>query len=323
MIESLARIARRRFLTAALVVATLAVAALGAGPLSLIAAGPAEAFSQEELSALGGKWSIDVATAKTLIGEGAVVLDARGQDLKDAAPLANAVSVEWPYFTKEDKAQKGQLLDDDAELGKRIQALGISTDVPVVVVADSVKGWGEDGRIVWTLRTLGHPDAFFVDGGVAALVAAGDPGIKAPAGAGTFTVKRVAAFEIKKEELRTLIGASNVVVLDTREPREYAGETPYGETRGGHVPGAKHIFYKDLQDADGKLLPASAIKEKLAALGVDENTEVVSYCTGGIRSGFVTAVLNDIGLKARNYAGSMWDWSSADAASYPLEKTAN
>jgi thiosulfate/3-mercaptopyruvate sulfurtransferase len=264
------------------------------------------------------KWVIPVAEAKQLISGGAVVLDVRGKALKEEAPLANAVSVEWPYFTKDDKAQKGQLLDDDAELTKRIQALGVSADVPVVVVADSVKGWGEDGRIVWTLRTLGHPSAFFVDGGIAALTKDGDPGIKPVAGNGSFEVKRMADYEVKKEELRQFLGSTNVVILDTREPREYAGETPYGESRGGHVPGAKHVFYKDFLDANGDVLPPDQIRAKLAALGASPDAEVISYCTGGIRSGFVTAVLNNAGIKAKNYAGSMWDWSSADATEYPL-----
>ena len=299
---------RRAFLALAAVVGVLAATPFTAVP-------PAAAETP--------KWVIPVAEAKQLISGGAIVLDVRGKALKEEAPLANAVSVEWPYFTKDDKAQKGQLLDDDAELTKRIQALGISADVPVVVVADSVKGWGEDGRIVWTLRTLGHPSAFFVDGGIAALIKDGDPGIKPVAGNGSFEVKRLADYEVKKEELRQLLGSTNVVILDTREPREYAGETPYGESRGGHVPGAKHVFYKDFLDANGDVLPPDQIRAKLAALGASPDAEVISYCTGGIRSGFVTAVLNNAGIKAKNYAGSMWDWSSADATEYPLVTGAN
>jgi thiosulfate/3-mercaptopyruvate sulfurtransferase len=298
---------RRGFLALAALVGVLVATPFGAAPHAETAQ----------------KWVIPVSEAKALISTGAVVLDVRGKALKEEAPLANAVSVEWPYFTKDDKAQKGQLLDDDAELTKRIQALGISADVPVVVVADSVKGWGEDGRIVWTLRTLGHPSAFFVDGGIVALTKDGDPGIKPVAGNGSFEVKRLADFEIKKEELRQRIGDASVVILDTREPREYAGETPYGESRGGHVPGAKHVFYKDFLDANGDVLPPDQIRQKLVALGASPDAEVVSYCTGGIRSGFVTAVLNNAGIKARNYAGSMWDWSSADATEYPLVKSTN
>ena len=85
------------------------------------------------------------------------------------------------------------------------------------------------------------------------------------------------------------------------------GQTPYGESRGGHVPGAKHLFYKALVSSDGKVLPRDQIHRKLTEIGVKENDEVVSYCTGGVRAGFVTVLLNDAGIAARNYAGSMWE----------------
>jgi thiosulfate/3-mercaptopyruvate sulfurtransferase len=264
------------------------------------------------------QWVIEADEARALLASGALLLDTRGQDLKDAQPLAGAVPVIWQDFTNPDLPNKGQLLADDAVLTEKLRALGVSADVPVIAVADSVKGWGEDGRIVWTLRTLGHEQAFLVNGGVAALLAGGDLAVTPVATPGDFTVARTDAYEVTKEELVTLIDQPDVVIHDTREPREYAGETPYGETRGGHVPGAKHIFYKDLVGADGKILEGDSLKARLADLGVGAETQVVSYCTGGIRSGFVTAVLNDAGVKARNYAGSMWEWSAADPATYPL-----
>ena len=63
------------------------------------------------------------------------------------------------------------------------------------------------------------------------------------------------AFKIIRDELRNSLGPPGIALLDVREPREYAGETPYGESRGGHVPGAKHLFYKALLESDGKVLP--------------------------------------------------------------------
>ncbi len=264
------------------------------------------------------QWLIEADEARALLASGALLLDTRGQDLKDAQPLPGSVPVVWQDFTNPDLPNKGQLLADDAVLTEKLRALGVSTAVPVIAVADTAQGWGEDGRIVWTLRTLGHDQTYLVNGGIAALLAGGDLAVSPVATPGDFTVARNEAYEVKKEELVTLIDKPDVVILDTREPREYAGETPYGETRGGHVPGAKHIFYKDLVGADGKVLSGDALKARLADLGVGEGTQVVSYCTGGIRSGFVTAVLNNAGVKARNYAGSMWEWSASDPATYPL-----
>ena len=264
------------------------------------------------------QWVIEADEARALLGSGALLLDTRGQDLKDAQPLPGSVPVVWQDFTNPDLPNKGQLLADDAVLTEKLRALGVSTAVPVIAVADSAKGWGEDGRIVWTLRTLGHEQAYLVNGGIAALLSGGDLAVAPVATPGDFIVARNAAYEVTKEELVTLIDRPDVVILDTRGPREYAGETPYGETRGGHVPGAKHIFYKDLVGADGKVLAGDALRARLTELGVGAETQVVSYCTGGIRSGFVTAVLNDAGVKARNYAGSMWEWSASDPATYPL-----
>lgn len=299
---------RRAFMTLAF--------SIGIGLIAV--ASPMQVNAEAAPSDLASRWVVDVPTAVSLIESGAVVLDTRDPSLKKSQPLANAQQVIWQDFTNEDAATKGLLLSDDAALTRKLQDLGISGSVPVLAVADSINGRGEDGRLVWTLRTLGHGNAYLVDGGVTALVANGAPAIKEVTGPGDFVVERTSEYEITKEELRAKLGSNEVVILDTREPREYAGSTPYGESRGGHVPGAKHIFFKDLIGEDGHILADDQLKEKLASLGVSEDTEVVSYCTGGIRSGFVTAVLNDAGLKARNYAGSMWEWSAQPAEEYPL-----
>jgi len=274
-------------------------------------------FARAETPA-ASDWVIDAAQARALLAEGALLLDTRGQDLRDALPVAGATAVAWQDFSNADLPNKGQLLEDDAVLTEKLRALGVSAGTPVIAIADTANGWGEDGRVVWTLRTLGHENSYLVDGGVTALLAGGDLAVTPAAVPGDFIVARTAAYEIKKEELVTLIDNPDVVIIDTREPREYAGETPYGESRGGHIPGARHVFFKDLVGADGKIVEGEVLKARLADLGIGENTEVVSYCTGGIRSGFVTAVLSSAGVKARNYAGSMWEWSAQDNASYPL-----
>jgi len=153
------------------------------------------------------KWVVDVAIARALVAGGAIVLDARRPDLKGARPLSNAVSVAWQDFTNEDATTRGRLLGDDALLTKRLQALGISKGVAVLVLADAKMGGGEDGRLAWTLRTLGHPSVFVVDGGIDALARGGLPAIKPPPTSGDFVVSRDRRFEIMKEELRASLGS--------------------------------------------------------------------------------------------------------------------
>jgi thiosulfate/3-mercaptopyruvate sulfurtransferase len=263
-------------------------------------------------------WVVSPAEARTMISAGALVLDARAERLRWWSPVAGAVPVPWRRFTEPDAPRQGRLLADDAELSRRLQALGVRLAVPVVVLGDPLRGWAEDGRIVWMLRALGHRQAVVVDGGLPALAAVGLPEIAAPAGPGDFVVARRPELEITREELRDRLGGTDLVVLDAREPREYAGQSPYGESRGGHLPGARSLPHRSLLSEDGTLLPADELRARLAALGIGPGTEVVAYCTGGVRSGWVTAVLNDLGIPARNYAGSMLEWAAGDPESYPL-----
>jgi hypothetical protein len=68
------------------------------------------------------------------------------------------VAVDWRQFSRREAAMRGCLLASDDALATQLQAIGVSQRTPVVVVADPHDPWGEDGRIVWMLRALGHGD---------------------------------------------------------------------------------------------------------------------------------------------------------------------
>ena len=271
-------------------------------------------------TALEHRWIINATEATRLIDQGATVLDARGQGLFRQR-LSGAVVVNWQQFSPREGVRRGTLLDDDDRLTHQLQALGISTDTPVVVFADPPHGWGEDGRIVWMLRTLGHSQAVMVDGGFRALVAAKVPLQRGQALApppGDFVVRRRATWSIQREQLRDQLESEQLVLLDTREPREFAGQTPYGEQRGGHLPGAIPFYFKDFLRENGHLKSRETLLAQLRQAGITANSQVVVYCTGGIRSGWVAAVLVTLGLPVKNYAGSTWEWSAGPSDRYPL-----
>ncbi len=272
---------------------------------------------------LAEKWIVSADFAKQLLLGGATLLDAREPILKWFCRLPPAIPVTWQQFSCSDFPYKGKIIEDDAALTEKLQALGICQDQPVIVIADSLKGWGEDGRIVWMLRTLGQEKAVFVDGGYRAFVKAGISQAKRtnhPSQLGDFIVSRRSTWEIQQDDLKAILGNDNLAVIDARELREYAGKTPYGETRGGHIPGAIHLYYKQLMDKQGQLLERGEIVAMFQQKGVSLSTQIVSYCSGGIRSAWLTCVLTSLGFCAKNYAGSMWEWSASRADSYPLEK---
>ncbi|MEG4067164.1 rhodanese-like domain-containing protein [Microcoleus sp. Pol11C2] len=273
------------------------------------------------LGNLANNWIVNADLAKQLLEQEATLLDARAPILKWFCLLPPAIPVTWQEFSRSDFPHKGKILENNTILTQKLQAIGICQDKPVIVVADSVKGWGEDGRIVWMLRTLGHEKAVFVDGGYRALIKAGISHIKAannPPKSGDIVISRCSNWEIQRDEVKAILGNENLVVIDARERREYAGKTPYGEKRGGHIPGAVHLYYKQLMERRGQLLTRGEIVTILQQKGVSQSTQIVSYCSGGIRSAWLTCVLTNVGFCAKNYGGSMWEWSASPADSYPL-----
>lgn len=271
-------------------------------------------------------WVVSPSRAAELVGEGeATLLDARGRETWAESHVEGAVPVDWEAFTPDEQSSRGTLLGDDEQLERRLEALGIVDDRPVLVVGKSGAGWGEAGRIVWMLRTLGHGAVGWVDGGHAALVEAGASTKEGAddadtSGEGRFDVKRREDWSIDRSTLRAIYRDEDVVLVDTREPREYRGETPYGESRGGHIPGAKHLYFKELLGEDGRLESPSTIREMLAERGIEPGDRVVTYCTGGVRSAWVASVLVDLGFDdVQNYAGSTWQWAAGAADRFPLE----
>ena len=102
-------------------------------------------------------------------------------------------------------------------------------------------------------------------------------------------------------------------MIDVRTRDEYDGSTPYGAARGGHIPSALHLHWKSFFHASGQLRDREEISSMLATLGVDRDSKVIVYCTGGVRSAFAYLVLRWWGLPfVSNYEASWWAWS-ADA----------
>lgn len=267
-------------------------------------------------------WIVNTTQAAQLLRSGATLWDVRTPEQRAKGPLTGARVVTWQQFSEPELPNMGKLLEDDAALSEQLQQTGVEQTRPVVVIGDPVAGWGEDGRLVWMLREVGHTRVTLVDGGAPALQLIWTEALSKATyqGVGDMVAQRQNKWDIDARTLKTKWSNNEVTLLDTRELREYNGETPYGEMRGGHVPGALHLYYKALIDEQGKLLPRQVLLDKLKALGLEQDRAVVAYCTGGVRSGWFVAVLIWLGFtQVTNYAGSMWEWSSLPEMSYPLE----
>ncbi len=242
---------------------------------------------------------------------GAAILDAREADDYEAGHIPGAAHTPWHAFVDGEKT--GLLSVDLAKLGTRLRAAGVRQDQPVLVYGHWEEDWGEEGRVFWMLEYLGHRDVHILEGGFQRWTAQGGAVTRAPStpAPGDFTPSPRPEVRATADQLQTALSDGRLVVLDIREREEFDGATPYGEARGGHIPQAVHMRWRDVFTLEGTLRPPAELRQRFEALGVREESLVVVYCTGGIRSGFVYAVLRALGYAhPANYDGSWWEWAS-------------
>ncbi|MFD2081155.1 thiosulfate/3-mercaptopyruvate sulfurtransferase [Actinopolymorpha cephalotaxi] len=208
--------------------------------------------------------------------------------------------------------------------------LGVRTDSDVVVYG-APDGFGA-ARAWWCLRYFGHRSVRVLDGGFAAWAGAGQPvetGEQAPVEvAGDFTARPGGMPVLDVDEAARL--ARSGLLLDARAGERYRGETEPVDPVGGHIPGALSAPTAANLDADGRLLDATQLRERFAALGIDspaadvpgqdaasagpdpaEGGSVVgTYCGSGVSAAQQVLALELAGVRAGLYVGSWSDWVS-------------
>jgi thiosulfate/3-mercaptopyruvate sulfurtransferase len=244
---------------------------------------------------------------------GATVLDARSWwAYRAGGHVPGAAHVRWwARPLRGGWGRTGRAPDDPARAARHLAARGVDAGRPVVVCGAAARGHGEEGRVAWLLAWLGHPDVAVLDGGWAAWRDAGGARERRRPRPrpGRFAPRVDPALRADAADVAAAAGRG-AVVLDVRSADEWAGRRALGAARAGHVPGAVHLEWRALLDAEGRLDRAAALA-RLAAAGVRPGRPVVAYCTAGVRSGFAAVALRALGFDdARNYDGSWWDWAA-------------
>ena len=138
------------------------------------------------------------------------------------------------------------------------------------------------GMIAWTFLYYGHPDTRYLDGGLAKWTAEGLPlSNDAPAHPPrTFTASLVKGVYCPLDGAKASVADDGVVLWDVRSLGEFDGTTSGSDAppRLGHLPGAVHLNYTELFDADnGTLKPAAELTTLLGNVGITPQATVVTY----------------------------------------------
>lgn len=272
---------------------------------------------QEETNVdpFSGEYVVDAAYVKENI-DNIILIDARGDE--KAETIKGAVSVMWQYLaTCEDGASGDEnwgCILDTKRLSERLSEKGFAKDKEIVLFAASQDGWGDDGRIAWELIAAGYDKVKMVDGGFQALK---DAGLETQKGgsepeAVDVTVESIdETHVINTAELKE--NYDTYKIIDVRADEEYDGEVLYGEAKGGHLPGAIHIRFTDLFREDGTLKSNADITAMFEEAGISKDDQIVTYCTAGIRSGYMQLILEMCGFEnSKNYDESFYRWCAVE-----------
>jgi thiosulfate/3-mercaptopyruvate sulfurtransferase len=153
---------------------------------------------------------------------------------------------------------------------------GVNLD-KTVVFYEGVSGM-RAARGFWLLEYLGHTDVHVLDGGFNAWKAAGYPvTTEAPRVREVHFQPRVREpLIISADDLHSLLGASDLVLLDTRTDEEYLGKNVRA-ARGGTIPGSVHLEWTHNLDAQGAFKPAAELRAMYDTAGISPDKTVVSF----------------------------------------------
>lgn len=204
-------------------------------------------------------------------------------------------------------------------IAERLRALGVEAGDRIVLYDNSPLR--SAARAWFVLRLAGWRDVAVLDGGLEAWRAGGgalETGETEPAPSSLTAAdlgSGEGAVRTKADMLRNLDSRAEQVV-DARDAERFTGAGADGVhgLSGGHIPGARHLFFRDLLGSDGTFLPPAELRARFEAAGIDIERPVVASCGSGVTASVLLFALHRLGAPATAlYDGSWSEWGADPA----------
>jgi thiosulfate/3-mercaptopyruvate sulfurtransferase len=201
-----------------------------------------------------------------------------------------------------------------SDLKTTFERLGVGDRSRVVLYGDMFGLFA--ARAYFTLDYLGHGNtAALLDGGLEKWSreheVARTPSVN-PA-AGVLTVHPHPELVMELAPLRQVVSNNRVVLIDARPFADYSGAPSADIRRGGHIPGAKNVFWAEtLVSRENPIFkPVSKIRARYTAAGLKPGGKAIVYCRTGVQAAHDYFTLKLTGFRPVLYDASFIDWANA------------
>jgi thiosulfate/3-mercaptopyruvate sulfurtransferase len=231
--------------------------------------------------------------------------------------IPGAVNIDDIGAVLRDENTEDYLALEDIE--RLLGAAGIDPSREVVVYGAKANPYVYFGLV--TLQYFGATNAKVYHGGIDDWKSSGQAMATEPTRLAPIALKLRTRPELLVEtaEVVRKLKDPTVQIVDARTRKEYKGED-IRAIRGGHIPGAIHIYYMDnwvdpdaqskldkklVTNKDGMNLKS---REQLKALysRLSPEKETIVYCQSGIRASETATVLKELGFKKVRVYDSSW-----------------